>query len=372
MDEIHPNIFKVYNDSYHKAVTAVYGNTDTDESQLFKINLSKLAACKAFWATAELQQARAKFTTKRGYEKAARKIINKYGRYQKVEYDTFVARIRTAKQFKKFLKDKDVLPNIKWLPTLSVTPREAHVELVGVVRPVDDPLWDIHQPGSLYECKCDWINTKEPVTDMPENIPNAQKGLEGNPAKTSEIVTDKHPYYNTIREKFRHIPKLGVLMQPDKIVYINHPTPAGGTIQVHYNALQEYNKANRHIAETLQKNGYDNIKMLPEVHMSQPKLRKRYYGEKWAKLSGCPDAKINGVATEFKRAVRRRIHERIRQAAAKSEIVVVESKEMLTEDYIRRLLDEHAKKEELAHVREIILINADGKLYKTTGHGRQK
>ena len=161
-------------------------------------------------------------------------------------------------------------------------------------------------------------------------------------------------------------------MQPDKQVYINRPTPDGGTIQVHYNALQEYDEINRPIAETLYRNGYRNIRMLPEIHVSQNELRRRYYGDRWAAQSGCPDAEINGVATEFKTAVRRRLNERIRQAAEKSEVVVVESKEMLTESYIKYVLDVQINMEGRDHVREIILINADGKLYKATRHGSQK
>lgn len=371
-DEIHPAIFEVYNKNYHGAITSVFGTKDTELSQLFKLNLSKLAACKSFQVTGLLMQARAQYSRWEDYAKAARGIVNEYNRYQRTEFNTIVARARTAKQFLKFLEEKDVLPNLKWLPTVSVTPRDIHVILVNTVRPIDDPLWQLHQPGNLYGCKCDWENTSEPVTDSPiGELPKPARGLEGNPAVTGEIFTERHSYYDYIREQRRHIPELGVLMQPDKLAFLNK-TVAGKTVQVHYNALAEFEDANRGITEILLQNGYENIRLLPQIHASQTELRRRYYGERWAAQTGCPDAEINGVATEFKRAVRRRIHERIRQAAAKSEIVVVESKEMLTEDYIRRLLDEQAKREELGHVREIILINADGKLYKTTGRGGQK
>lgn len=371
-DEIHPSIFEVYNKSYHGAITSVFGTKETELSQLFKLNLSKLAACKSFQVTGLLMQARTQFDRWEDYAKVARGIVNEYNRYQRTEFNTIVARARTAKQFLKFLDEKDVMPNLKWLPTVSVTPRDIHVILVNTVRPIDDPLWQLHQPGNLYGCKCDWENTSEPVTDSPiGELPKPARGLEGNPAVTGEIFTERHSYYDAIREKWGHIPKLGVLLQPDKLVYVNRPMSDGGAIKVHYNALDEYDDANIEIAETLYNNGYKNIRMLPEIHAKEHELRLRYYGERWSKQTKCPDAIINGVVVEFKRAVWRRIHERIRQAAEKSNIVVIKSTDMLEESFIKHTLEVQMSIKGRDHVREIILINADGKLYKSTRHGSQ-
>ncbi|MGP1420040.1 MAG: hypothetical protein ACTTKI_00410 [Tannerella sp.] len=364
-DEIHPSIFEVYNKNYHGAITSVFGTKDTELSQLFKLNLSKFAACKSFEVTGRLVEARKQFDRWEDYAKVARGIVNEYNRYQRTEFNTIVARARTAKQFLKFLEEKDVLPNLKWLPTVSVTPRDIHVILVNTVRPIDDPLWQIHQPGNLYGCKCDWENTSEPVTDSPlGELPKPARGLEGNPAVTGEIFTERHSYYDYIREQRRHVPKLGVLMQPDKLVYINRPTPDGGTIQVHYNALQEYDEINRPIAETLHRNGYRNIRMLPEIHVSQNELRRRYYGDRWAAQTGCPDAEIGGEMVEFKWSSKRNLRQRAIDAAAKSDVVVIRSREKLEEWYIHRFLEGRIKDKELQNVKEIILINADGKVYK--------
>ena len=59
----------------------------------------------------------------------------------------------------------------------------------------NDPFWNTNQPGSLWNCKCDWQETDEPVTDgNPSNKRIVNQGLEGNPAKTEEIFTDKSAY----------------------------------------------------------------------------------------------------------------------------------------------------------------------------------
>ncbi|MBQ0111690.1 MAG: hypothetical protein KBT03_01030 [Bacteroidales bacterium] len=59
----------------------------------------------------------------------------------------------------------------------------------------DDPFWTANQPGSLWNCKCDWQETDEPVTDgNPSNKRIVNQGLEGNPAITGEIFTDNASY----------------------------------------------------------------------------------------------------------------------------------------------------------------------------------
>lgn len=56
-------------------------------------------------------------------------------------------------------------------------------------------IWSDNQPGSLWNCKCDWQETDEPVTDgNPSNRRIVNQGLEGNPAITGEIFTDNASY----------------------------------------------------------------------------------------------------------------------------------------------------------------------------------
>ncbi|MCQ2327215.1 MAG: hypothetical protein MJZ71_06585 [Bacteroidales bacterium] len=59
----------------------------------------------------------------------------------------------------------------------------------------NDPFWNTNQSGSLWNCKCDWQETDEPVTDgNPSNKRIVNQGLEGNPAITGEIFTDNASY----------------------------------------------------------------------------------------------------------------------------------------------------------------------------------
>ncbi|MCS2621089.1 hypothetical protein NXW11_24720 [Bacteroides thetaiotaomicron] len=87
-------------------------------------------------------------------------------------------------------KGKDVLPNLKWMPSTSVTPGADHQIFWGTIRPIDDPFWNEHRPGDRWNCKCTLSSTDEAPTAVPdENGQNkAHDGLENNPGKRRQTV----------------------------------------------------------------------------------------------------------------------------------------------------------------------------------------
>ena len=159
-----------------------------DLAARFNANLSRFAAYKAHEATSRIRQA--------DDPGAARATLRRYNSYQAAEYNTAVARTRTAKQWEKFSSDNNVrlFPNIRWIPSRSANPREAHKAFWNRIWPKDDTFWNENAPGSLWNCKCDWEQTSKPATDGNPSSRIAHKGLTGNPAKTGQIFTDSHPY----------------------------------------------------------------------------------------------------------------------------------------------------------------------------------
>lgn len=115
----------------------------------------------------------------------------------KTEYDTAVIRAHQAADWRQFSREKDILPNLKWGPSTSITPGEDHRIFWGVVRPIDDDFWNHHKPGDRWNCKCTLSSTDEPVTPVPAGTtPSStpQKGLENNPGKDAKLFSDSHPY----------------------------------------------------------------------------------------------------------------------------------------------------------------------------------
>ena len=194
---IHPELYRAYSKNLRKAVS---GYADDDLKTQFEANLSRFAAYKAWHATRQLERQLADrdgvIRSPEAFDRMARAVLNTFNRYQAAEYNTAVARARTAHQWQQFSQGDNMFlfPNLRWLPSRSANPREAHMPFYNRVWSKTDPFWQTNQPGNLWNCKCDWEETDDPVTgDNPEGIRPA-KGLEGNPADTGKIFTDQCTY----------------------------------------------------------------------------------------------------------------------------------------------------------------------------------
>lgn len=118
------------------------------------------------------------------------------GTWLRTEYDTAVLRARQAADWRQFEREKDILPNLRWMPSTSVHPGADHKRFWGTVRPIDDSFWSEHRPGDRWNCKCGLSSTDDPATPVPSSTDkdNPQPGLENNPGKDAKLFSDKHPY----------------------------------------------------------------------------------------------------------------------------------------------------------------------------------
>ena len=121
------------------------------------------------------------------------------GSWLRTEYDTAVIRAHAAADWQEFERNKDIFPNLRWMPTTSPDPETTHRRYwkAKLTLPVDDPFWNEHHPGDRWNCKCSLEATDEPVTPLPEDMPpvKPQRGLENNPGKDGKIFNDTHPYF---------------------------------------------------------------------------------------------------------------------------------------------------------------------------------
>lgn len=119
------------------------------------------------------------------------------GSWLKTEYDTAILRAHQAADWQEFERNRDILPNLRWMPTTSPTPEEAHKDFWsrGLTLPIDDPFWSENHPANRWNCKCSLEATNAPVSQgsIPD-APKAQQGLEENP-RHGHTFSDKHPYY---------------------------------------------------------------------------------------------------------------------------------------------------------------------------------
>lgn len=136
----------------------------------------------------------------RQFKQDTAKIVDHHvNRWLRTEYDTAIKRAHRAAEMRQFIDEADVFPNIEWLPSTAVNPREAHKPFYHHIWAIDNPFWEEHKPGDEWGCQCGWQSTDEPVTDNSglggDDVAPPSKGLGGNPAKTGEVFTDDHPYF---------------------------------------------------------------------------------------------------------------------------------------------------------------------------------
>ena len=208
-----PELYEKYYKNLRKAVEAVPID-DADLKTQWQANISRFSAYKAFHATDELRRTAKK---ELGDLALLRAIYHKYNRYQASEYNTAVARARTGKQWSQFNNPDNVrlFPCIKWLPSRSAVPREEHRIFWDHIWRKDDPFWLTNQPGTIWNCKCDWEEVDEDPTpdndkveaEMQKRISDAKDigkpnpfclpGLDENPATSGQIFTDTAPYISS-------------------------------------------------------------------------------------------------------------------------------------------------------------------------------
>ena len=217
---IHPDVYKAYSDNLRKAVGGVfnaddYGDKYFDLQAQLQSNVSRFAAYKAYHLTQQLNKKREEWTNDDDFKKVAKAMMNTFNRYQAAEYNTATARARTAKQWTDFNSDpiaNELYPNLRWLPSRSANPREEHRAYYGLVLAKTDDFWKQDQPGNLWNCKCDWEETDDPIDTKEltaEDLAKAREeeggihanGLEGNPAETGEIFTKECTYFKQVSGK---------------------------------------------------------------------------------------------------------------------------------------------------------------------------
>ena len=116
----------------------------------------------------------------------------------RTEYDTAILRAHQAADWQEFIRNRDVLPNLRWMPTTSPSPEAVHESFwtSGLTLPVDDPFWATNHPANRWNCKCSLEATDAPskAWSEPHDPPKAQPGLEENP-RHGRTFSDKHPYF---------------------------------------------------------------------------------------------------------------------------------------------------------------------------------
>lgn len=210
MNDIEENLFNAVFDTMSSAVDKGFGVPDATDPDIdfYKALKSDAAVFSAFKTHRWQNDIARQMLDEKGnlksfdqFKKDVASLVDPQHKdaWLKTEYDTAILRARQAAEWKQFEREKDILPNLRWIESTSIHPGADHRQFWGVIRPIDDPFWNRHRPGDRWNCKCGLSATDEPET--PEaNLPaggaddKPASGLGGNPGKTGQLFSRDHPY----------------------------------------------------------------------------------------------------------------------------------------------------------------------------------
>lgn len=200
-----PSLFKLTNDPLQHAVESTFkkpqfGVPEPDFLNEFKYNTGVFSAFKAHaeqeLLVSMLLDEKGNLRSFHQFKKAVKGVNIKWNeQWLRTEYNTAVRSARSAANYRDALRSKEMYPNLEYIISNAREKRESHLELVGTIRPIEDPFWDTYLPPSDWNCACSVKPTDKPVTELPKVVKGVPPVFRNNPGKTAEFVKlDEHPY----------------------------------------------------------------------------------------------------------------------------------------------------------------------------------
>lgn len=206
--EIEPTLFEKTKEIFEGAVNKGVKQSSFSIDTAFKHQLTHNMWVFSAFRTHKMQRDIAKYLlNEKGELKPFTKFVKDVAPYIKhtnrlwleTEYNTAVLRAHQAADWRKFVDERDVLPNLEWQPSTSTNPGEDHKPYWFTCLPIDHKFWKQHRPGDRWNCKCSLRNTDKEPTPVPADTiikgSEPQRGLESNPGEKGEIFSNIHPYY---------------------------------------------------------------------------------------------------------------------------------------------------------------------------------
>lgn len=283
---------------------------------------------------------------------------HQFGPWLRTEYDTAILRARQAADWQRFERNKDIMPNLRWVPSTSAKPGADHRIFWGTVLPIDHQFWSSHRPGDRWNCKCSLEATDEPTKGVPqgsESGPAPQAGLKSNPGTSRQLFDNSHPYFpdncsscpfgsgitNALRTLFTarkkdccNCARINSRIQAEERTdgfKVKNKYPNGGELLIHEFADKskaDY-KAIVNIAQHFAKSG-EVVRITPAVHRKSEEYHKIYgslIGTKYE--NKCPDFQVGDKFYEFegfqKPWNRRKVSNMLSHGLKQSDCIVIDN-----------------------------------------------
>lgn len=372
--EIEPYLYDVVRDVFNQATDDAFSSSDHDKDfqQHLRHSNEVFSAFKVHRAQNDMA---ARLLDSDGVLKPFNQWLkdvlpiasHQCGAWLKTEYDTAVLRAHQAADWQQFRREKDVLPNLKWMPSTSLHPCREHRRYWGTIRPIDDKFWNEHRPGDRWNCKCSLSSTDESVTPVPDNneVSQPQPGLSGNPGITGKTFSDDHPYFpKSCKDCDFYRPGLkdrlkGFFTNRVKDCYdcpyiraclermgtdgfkLERKYKNGGALYIHPEVEKSKGdyKAILTMSRQLAKQGHK-VRITPRLHVKSEEYKVIYASLIGTRYEGkCPDFEVDGVFYEYegfsKPWKKRKVKNMLTHGMKQSPNVVIDNTKGCSDRFIR-------------------------------------
>lgn len=141
--------------------------------------------------------------TREDFKTEALKVDANYrSNHLDTEYDTAVRQARMAANWQRYVKNKRLYPNLKYVRSKAAVPDEKHLAYVGIIAPLDSAFWNTNYPPNRWRCQCSAEPTDEAPTDIPDNLPPVPDEFAFNSGKTGQVFNiEKSDYIKSVPPK---------------------------------------------------------------------------------------------------------------------------------------------------------------------------
>jgi hypothetical protein len=213
---VNARLWDISNNTLQHALTVEFDKEDADWGETnkefineFRTNAAVFSAFKNHQQTNDivglLIDEKGELRSFSKFKKLALQISEKYNvNWLQTEYNTAVRSARAAINFRKYLANEKVYPNLEYIESIASDKRADHLEYVGTILPIRHEWWKIHLPPSAWNCQCGVKPTNKDVTGVPDEGEPVNPVFANNPGETAKMVnTEETAYYKNTAEEIR-------------------------------------------------------------------------------------------------------------------------------------------------------------------------
>lgn len=166
----------------------------------FQLYNNLQADAARFAAFREAQKERELKAAKTDLDK--KRIEKRYKEYLLTEKQTIFANSAAAEAWMGFAENADIYPNLEYRTAGDSDVRAEHAKLHGIILPMNDDFWRGHTPPLGFGCRCNVIQTDEPVNMSLDKYKgykktSVSKGFDFNPGVDQRLFSESAGYYRS-------------------------------------------------------------------------------------------------------------------------------------------------------------------------------